>query len=100
MLMVSLLCVCVQVSRAVRDSLTVRAADFGIVLEDIAITHLSFGSEFTKVRHMHPFARRHLGPWELTQHSEVAASWTLLRTKSQSVCWLQDVALWCRLYPG
>jgi hypothetical protein len=38
-----------QVSRAVRDSLTVRAADFGIVLEDIAITHLSFGTEFTKV---------------------------------------------------
>jgi hypothetical protein len=33
----------------VRDSLTVRAADFGIVLEDIAITHLSFGTEFTKV---------------------------------------------------
>jgi hypothetical protein len=32
----------------VRDSLTLRAADFGIVLEDIAITHLSFGTEFTK----------------------------------------------------
>lgn len=48
-----LLCPCracgLQVSRAVRDSLTVRAADFGIVLEDIAITHLSFGTEFTKV---------------------------------------------------
>jgi hypothetical protein len=40
----------VQVSLAVRDSLTVRAADFGIVLEDIAITHLSFGTEFTRVR--------------------------------------------------
>lgn len=37
-----------KVSRAVRDSLTVRAADFGIVLEDIAITHLSFGTEFTR----------------------------------------------------
>jgi hypothetical protein len=37
------------VSLAVRESLTVRAADFGIVLEDIAITHLSFGTEFTKV---------------------------------------------------
>lgn len=33
-----------------RDNLMVRAADFGIVLEDIAITHLSFGTEFTKVR--------------------------------------------------
>lgn len=37
-----------KVSRAVRDSLLARAADFGIALEDIAITHLSFGSEFTK----------------------------------------------------
>ena len=26
----------------------VRAADFGIMLEDIAITHLSFGTEFTR----------------------------------------------------
>ncbi|PNH06609.1 Prohibitin-1, mitochondrial [Tetrabaena socialis] len=34
-----------RVSRAVRDSLMTRAADFGIVLEDIAITHLSFGTE-------------------------------------------------------
>lgn len=40
-------------SRAVRESLMVRAADFGIVLEDIAITHLSFGTEFTKVGMWH-----------------------------------------------
>lgn len=39
---------CVQVSHAIRDSLMVRAAEFGIMLEDIAITHLSFGTEFTK----------------------------------------------------
>lgn len=37
-----------QVSRAVRESLMTRSADFGIVLEDVAITHLSFGSEFTR----------------------------------------------------
>lgn len=29
----------------VMDSLLKRAADFGIVLEDIAITHLSFSTE-------------------------------------------------------
>lgn len=29
----------------VRESLHQRAADFGIVLEDVAITHLSFGAE-------------------------------------------------------
>ncbi|GIL47197.1 hypothetical protein Vafri_4073 [Volvox africanus] len=37
-----------RVSRAVRESLTARAADFGIVLDDVAITHLSFGTEFTR----------------------------------------------------
>lgn len=37
-----------KVSKAIRDSLMVRAADFGIMLEDIAITHLSFGTEFTR----------------------------------------------------
>ena len=36
------------VSKAVRDSLTKRAAEFNIVVDDIAITHLSFGAEFTK----------------------------------------------------
>ena len=29
----------------VRESLMNRAADFGITLEDVAITHLSFGTE-------------------------------------------------------
>lgn len=37
-----------KVSKAVRDSLLARAADFGIILEDVAITHLSFGAEFTR----------------------------------------------------
>lgn len=37
-----------KVSRQIRDSLELRAQDFGIVLEDVAITHLSFGIEFTK----------------------------------------------------
>ncbi|CAL5220644.1 g2688 [Coccomyxa viridis] len=37
-----------RVSRAVRDSLTARAREFNIMVDDIAITHLSFGTEFTK----------------------------------------------------
>ncbi|GMH45350.1 hypothetical protein BSKO_13307 [Bryopsis sp. KO-2023] len=37
-----------KVSRAVRESLKARAKEFNIILEDVAITHLSFGSEFTK----------------------------------------------------
>lgn len=47
-----------KVSRAVRESLLARAADFGIVLEDIAITHLSFGAEFTKAVEMKQVAEQ------------------------------------------
>lgn len=36
----------------------IRAADFGIVLEDIAITHLSFGTEFTKAVEMKQVAEQ------------------------------------------
>ncbi|GFH10925.1 PHB domain-containing protein [Haematococcus lacustris] len=45
---------CVQV----RDNLMQRASDFGIVLEDIAITHLSFGVEFTKAVEMKQVAEQ------------------------------------------
>ncbi|KAL8132503.1 hypothetical protein AgCh_008117 [Apium graveolens] len=37
-----------KVSALVRDSLTARAKDFNIVLDDVAITHLSYGNEFSK----------------------------------------------------
>ncbi|MEW5300614.1 MAG: hypothetical protein WDW38_009155 [Sanguina aurantia] len=47
-----------KVSRAVRDSLLARAADFGIVLEDVAITHLSFGTEFTRAVEMKQVAEQ------------------------------------------
>jgi len=36
------------VSNQVRETLIKRASDFGIILEDVAITHLAFGNEFTK----------------------------------------------------
>eukprot|EP00298_Acanthocystis_sp_HF-20_P006131 c16080_g1_i1.p1 GENE.c16080_g1_i1~~c16080_g1_i1.p1 ORF type:complete len:269 (-),score=116.29 c16080_g1_i1:36-842(-) len=36
------------VSKMVRDALTKRAKDFGIILQDVSITHLAFGAEFTK----------------------------------------------------
>ncbi len=32
-----------------REALTARAADFGIVLDDVAITHLSFGTEVRSI---------------------------------------------------
>jgi len=34
------------VSKKINDDLTVRSAQFGILLDDIAITHLAFGKEF------------------------------------------------------
>lgn len=37
-----------QVSAAVRNELTKRASEFNILIDDVAITHLSFGTEFTK----------------------------------------------------
>jgi regulator of protease activity HflC (stomatin/prohibitin superfamily) len=37
-----------QVSQKIRDSLSRRLADFHIVLDDVSITDLHFGPEFTK----------------------------------------------------
>jgi prohibitin 1 len=36
-----------HVSREIRDALRERATEFGIILEDVSITHLSFSQEFT-----------------------------------------------------
>ncbi len=41
-----------------REALLLRAADFGITLEDVAITHLSFGTEFTKAVEMKQVAEQ------------------------------------------
>lgn len=37
-----------MVSQKVSDELTERSAQFGIILDDISITHLTFGKEFTQ----------------------------------------------------
>mmetsp|Transcript_21178 Transcript_21178/g.35516 ORF Transcript_21178/g.35516 Transcript_21178/m.35516 type:complete len:277 (-) Transcript_21178:382-1212(-) len=37
-----------QVSLKVKQALTTRAADFNILLDDVALTHLSFGDEFAR----------------------------------------------------
>eukprot|EP00897_Mesotaenium_endlicherianum_P010336 jgi/Mesen1/9330/ME000061S08772 len=36
------------VSKMVREALNARAADFNLVLDDVAITHLSYGTEFSR----------------------------------------------------
>ncbi|KAI9163064.1 Prohibitin-1 [Paramyrothecium foliicola] len=36
------------VSQRIRNDLTLRAAEFNIALEDVSITHMTFGREFTK----------------------------------------------------
>ena len=40
--------------RQVRDSLTARAKEFNILVDDIAITHLSFGTEARSSSALHP----------------------------------------------
>lgn len=47
-----------KVSRAVRESLLTRAQDFGVALDDVAITHLSFGTEFTRAVEMKQVAEQ------------------------------------------
>ena len=37
-----------QVSRDIRDQLEARASDFDLLLDDVSITHLTFGTEFTR----------------------------------------------------
>ena len=41
-------CLLIQVSRDIRDQLESRAGDFNLVLDDVSITHLTFGQEFTR----------------------------------------------------
>lgn len=36
-----------QVSELIRRSLTERAGDFNIAIDDVSITHLTFGKEYT-----------------------------------------------------
>lgn len=37
-----------HVSQLIRDALTARAKDFNLVLDDVALTHLSYGTEFSR----------------------------------------------------
>lgn len=46
------------VSQQVNDELTTRAAHFGLILDDISITHLTFGREFTEAVEMKQVAQQ------------------------------------------
>lgn len=47
-----------MVSQKVSDDLTERAGQFGIILDDISITHLTFGREFTLAVEMKQVAQQ------------------------------------------
>lgn len=47
-----------MVSQKVSDELTERAGQFGIILDDISITHLTFGREFTLAVEMKQVAQQ------------------------------------------
>ena len=46
------------VSQKVSDDLTARASQFGLILDDISITHLTFGREFTEAVEMKQVAQQ------------------------------------------
>lgn len=47
-----------MVSQKVSDELTERATQFGLILDDISITHLTFGKEFTQAVEMKQVAQQ------------------------------------------
>lgn len=47
-----------MVSQKVSDDLTERAAQFGVILDDISLTHLTFGKEFTQAVEMKQVAQQ------------------------------------------
>lgn len=47
-----------MVSQKVSEDLTERAAQFGVILDDISITHLTFGREFTLAVEMKQVAQQ------------------------------------------
>lgn len=47
-----------MVSQKVSEDLTERAAQFGVILDDISITHLTFGKEFTQAVEMKQVAQQ------------------------------------------
>lgn len=47
-----------MVSQKVSDDLTARANQFGVVLDDISLTHLTFGKEFTQAVEMKQVAQQ------------------------------------------
>lgn len=47
-----------MVSQKVSDDLTERAQQFGVILDDISITHLTFGKEFTQAVEMKQVAQQ------------------------------------------
>lgn len=52
------MCLFQMVSQKVSDELTERAAQFGLILDDISITHLTFGKEFTQAVEMKQVAQQ------------------------------------------
>lgn len=47
-----------KVSRQIRETLNERATDFNLILDDVSITHLSFGPEFTRAIEMKQVAQQ------------------------------------------
>ncbi|KAF3435048.1 hypothetical protein FNV43_RR22135 [Rhamnella rubrinervis] len=75
-----------QVSALVRESLVRRAKDFNILLDDVAITHLSYGAEFSRAVEQKQVAQQEAeGPRDgLIRLRRIEASREIAATLSKS----------------
>jgi prohibitin 2 len=68
-----------RVSKLVRDSLRERAAKFNIILDDVSITHLKFGPEFT-----HAVEAKQIGTFHIASDKLMICS--SARSSKGSIC--------------
>nr|XP_003222681.1 PREDICTED: prohibitin [Anolis carolinensis] len=61
------------VSRQVSEDLTERAATFGLILDDVSLTHLTFGKEFTEAVEMKQVAQQEAERVEKAEQQKKAA---------------------------
>lgn len=71
-----------EVSSRIREDLLTRAGEFNIKLEDVSITHLTFGKEFTQAVEAKQIAQQGIGPLGLRYASTLT---NLFRRRTRQV---------------
>jgi prohibitin 1 len=74
-----------QVSKEIRERLTQRASEFNIILEDVALTHLTFGKEFANACEMKQVAQQDAEKAKfLVQKQEQEARATIMKAEGEA----------------